>query len=45
MLRELDDITNPPLIERLERNIVENLISAKVNLGLGLKKKKWLTNL
>jgi len=38
MLRELDDITNPTLRERLDRGIVRNLINANVNMGLGLKK-------
>jgi len=38
MLRELDDITNPTLRERLDRGIVRNLIIAKVDMGLGLKK-------
>jgi len=38
MLRELDDITNPTLSERLDRGTVRNLINAKVNMNLGLKK-------
>ena len=38
MLRELDDITNPTLRERLDRGIVRNLINAKVSMGLGFKK-------
>ena len=38
MFRELDDITNPTLRERLDRGIVRNLINAKVKMGLGLKK-------
>jgi len=38
MLRELDDITNPTLRERLDKGIVRNLINAQVNMGLGLKK-------
>jgi len=38
MLLELDDITNLTLRERLDRGIVRNLIKAKVNMGLGLKK-------
>jgi len=33
-LRELDDITNPTLRERLDRGIVRNLINAKVRMGL-----------
>jgi len=37
MLRELGDITNPTLRERLDRGIARNLINAKVNMGLGLK--------
>ena len=38
MLRELDRITNPTLRERVDKGIVRNIINAKVNLGLGLKK-------
>ena len=38
MLRELGDIANTTLRERLDRGIVRNLINAKVNMGLGLKK-------
>ena len=38
MLRELDEITNPTLRERLDRGTVRNLINAKVNMGLELKK-------
>jgi len=38
MLRELDEIINPTLRERLDRGIVRNLVNAKVNMGLGLKK-------
>jgi len=38
MLRELDEITNPTPRERLDRGIVRNLINAKVNMVLGLKK-------
>jgi len=34
MLRELDDITNPTLGERLDRDTVRNLINAKVNMRL-----------
>jgi len=37
MLRELDDITIPTLSERLDRDIVRNLINAKVNMGIGLQ--------
>ena len=40
MLRELAQITNPSLRERMERGLVGNMIKAKANLGLGLKKKK-----
>ena len=39
MIRELNEITNPSLREKLERGIVKNLINHKVNLGLGFKKK------
>jgi len=38
MLSELDGITSPTLRERIDKGIVRNLIKAKVNLGLGLKK-------
>ena len=38
MVRELDEITTPTLRERLERGIVRNLINAKANFGLGIKK-------
>ena len=46
MLKELGQITDPSLRERLDRGLVSNLIKAKVNLGLGLKKSskkatKW----
>ena len=36
MLRELAQITNPSLRERMERGLVGNMIKAKANLGLGL---------
>ena len=39
MVRELDEITNPSLRERLERGLVRNLINTKANFGLGLRKK------
>jgi len=38
MLKKLGQITDPSLRERLDRGLVSNLIKAKVNLGLGLKK-------
>ena len=38
VFRELDNITKPSLRERLDRGIFRNLINAKVNMGLGLKK-------
>ena len=38
MIRELDEIDKPTLRERLDRSIVKNIIKAKVNFGLGLKK-------
>jgi len=37
MLRELAQITNPSLRERMERGFVGNMIKAKANHGLGLK--------
>jgi len=49
MLRELDQITNPTLKERVDKGIVRNLINAKVNLGLSLKSPsgtiKWTDKL
>ena len=42
MLKELGQITDPSLRERLDRGLVSNLIKAKVNLGLGLK--SWKKN-
>jgi len=40
MLKELGQITDPSLRERLDRGLVSNLIKAKVKLGLGLKKAR-----
>jgi len=40
MLRELAQITNPTLRERMERGLVGSMIKAKANLGLGLKKPR-----
>ena len=50
MLKELGQITDPSLRERLDRGLVSNLIKAKVNLGLGFKKArkkavKWTNQL
>ena len=50
MLKELNSITNPTLRERVDKGIVRNIINAKVNLGLGLKKSfsdviKWTDRL
>ena len=49
MLKELRQITDPSLRERLDRGLVSNHIKAKVNLGLGLKKLekavKWTDQL
>ena len=48
MLRELAQITNPSLRERMERGLVGNMIKAKANLSLGLKtekKSKWTDQL
>jgi len=39
MLKEVGQITDPSLRERLDRGLVSNLVKAKVNLGLGFKKK------
>ena len=48
-LRELDQITNPSLRERLERGLVSKLIDAKANFGLGIagnkKSIKWTDQL
>ena len=38
MLTELDGIYNPSLREKLDRSIVDKIIRAKVNFGMGLKK-------
>ena len=35
MLNELNEIVNPTLRERIDKSIVEKLINAKVNFGLG----------
>ena len=40
MVRELDEITNPTLRERLERGLVRSLINTKANFGLGIKKSR-----
>ena len=51
MIRELDEITNPTLRERLERSLVRNLINTKAHFGLGVRKKtadvplKWTDKL
>ena len=45
MVKELVQITNPLLRERLERGLVSNLINAKANLGLGLASIKWTDQL
>ena len=46
MLGELSGIVNPNLRERIDKSIVEKLIKAKVNFGLGapIKKKFKFTN-
>ena len=46
MLRELSGIVNPTLRERTDKSIVEKLIKAKVNFGLGhrIKTKLKFTN-
>ena len=46
MLGELSGIVNPTLRERIDKSIVEKLIKAKVNFGLGhpIKKKLKFTN-
>ena len=47
MLNELNEIVNPTLRERIDKSIVEKLINAKVNFGLGasIKAKKILNEL
>ena len=40
MLRELAQITNPSLRERMERGLVGSMIKTKANLGLGFKKTR-----
>jgi len=40
MQRELAQITNPSLRERMERGLVGSMIKAKANLSLGLKKTR-----
>ena len=46
MLGELSGIVNPTLRERIDKSIVEKLIKAKLNFGLGhpIKKKFKFTN-
>ena len=36
MIRELDDISNPTLRERMERAVVRPLIATKANIGFGI---------
>lgn len=38
MINELDGIVNPSLRERLDRSIVDKIISSKMNFGMGIKK-------
>jgi len=45
MLRELAQITNPSLRERMERGLVGSMIKTKANLGMGLKNEKKLSGL
>jgi len=40
MLRELAQITNPSLRERMERGLVGSMIKTKASLGLGFKKTR-----
>ena len=40
MLKELEDIYNPTLRERLDKSIVSKLIGTKVKFGMEVKKKK-----
>ena len=40
MLGEFKEIVNATLRERIDKSIVEKLINAKVNFGLGLPIKK-----
>lgn len=39
MIKELDDITDPTLRERLDKFIVKNVMNTKMKLGMGIKKK------
>ena len=43
MLGELNGIVNPTLRERIDKSLVEKLIKAKVNFGLGLPINKFNT--
>ena len=40
MRRELAQITNPTLRERMEKGLVGNMFNTKANLGLGFKKPR-----
>ena len=40
MLRELAQIANPSLTERMERGLVGSMIKTKANFGLGFKKTR-----
>ena len=39
MLKELEGIYNPTLLERLDKSVVSKLIGTKVKFGMGVKKK------
>jgi len=34
MIKELDDISNPTLRERIERGVVRSILKAKVDFGI-----------
>ena len=40
MLKELEEIYNPSLRERLDKSIVSKLIGTKVKFGMGVKKDR-----
>ena len=40
MLKELEDICNPSLKERLDRSIISKLIGTKMKFGMGVTKNK-----
>ena len=45
LLKELEDIYNPTLREKMDRSIVSKLIGTKMKFGMGVKKNLHMTNL